>query len=80
MAKPQQQEIVIAEFERSDGLVRLKVGIGKGGEPFVDLRVYWQPEDEWVPTKKGVRFHAEVLPRLIEALQAADKHIEGLYS
>lgn len=82
MAKPQPQEMVIAEFERPDGLVRLKVGISKSGEPFVDLRNYWMPNEQpsdWAPTKKGVRLHAEALPALIEAFKAADKAIEKMY-
>ena len=78
--KPEPQEHVLVEFERPDGLVRLKVGVGKNGDPFVDLRNHWRPEDEWIPTRKGVRLHAETLPRLVEALQKADAMVEEMYS
>ena len=77
--KPEPQEHVLVEFERPDGLVRVKVGVGKDGEPFIDLRNHWMPENDWVPTRKGVRLHAETLPRLIEALKAADAKVEELY-
>ena len=80
MAKPQEQSTILAEFERPDGIVRLKVGITQKGEPYIDLRQYWQPPDtEWTPTRKGVRLHGEMLPELIAALQKADKALDKLY-
>ncbi len=80
MARPQEQSKTIAEFERPDGVVRLKVGVGKNGEPYIDLRNYWQPDDgDWAPTKKGIRLHGEALEALIAALGMADKELDKLY-
>ncbi|KKM60698.1 hypothetical protein LCGC14_1539220 [marine sediment metagenome] len=82
MSRPTEQSEVVAEFERADGVTLLRVGIGKNGEPYVDLRNYWQPTDadDWAPTKKGVRLHGEQLSKLIEALQQAKSKLDKLYA
>ena len=81
MAKPKEQSKVLAEFQRVDGIVRLKVGVTQKGEPYIDLRQYWQPPDtdEWAPTRKGVRLHGEMLEQLVAALGKADKELDKLY-
>lgn len=75
-------EEVVGIFHRgTEGEVRLKVGIGKSGQSFVDLRHYWLPtgsaSDELVPTKRGVRLHAENIDALIEALKSGDEILKG---
>lgn len=42
------------------------------GQDLVDIRVYYQDQDsgEWKPSKKGIAFRVELLPEVIEALQA----------
>jgi hypothetical protein len=59
----------------------VKVGVGKNEQPFVDIRQYWMPPDgdEWAPTKKGVRLHAENLERLREVFATADAELDKLY-
>ena len=49
-------------------------------EPRVDVRAHYLDEDDnWAPTQKGVRLHAEMVPGLITALQEAlDKVDEEL--
>ena len=40
------------------------------GHDLVSLRIYFlSPEDEWLPTKKGVTFHREQLDEVLGALQ-----------
>lgn len=44
------------------------------GHEFLDLRIYYAAgEGELKPTKKGVAINRQVLPALIEALQAAQE-------
>jgi len=42
------------------------------GQDLVDIRIYYQDQDsgEWKPSKKGIAFRVELLPEVIEALQA----------
>ncbi|KKL45603.1 hypothetical protein LCGC14_2354000 [marine sediment metagenome] len=81
MARPKEQSETVAEFERADGVTLLKVGVGKNGEPYIDLRNYWRPEpDTWAPTKKGVRLHGEQLSKLLKALQQAKDTLDKWYA
>ncbi len=60
-----------------DGRIVVKVGTSPGN-PYVDIRLYWLPDGEtdYLPTKKGVRFHAEFLPQMLELLTAASDELE----
>ena len=82
MANPKERDEILAEFERIDGITLLKVGVGKNGEPYIDLRNYWQPPDgdSWAPTKKGVRLHGEALSKLMEALGQAKATLDKWYA
>ncbi len=41
-------------------------------DPHVDVRAYYlNDDDEWAPTSKGVRIHAEMVPELLKQLQLA---------
>jgi hypothetical protein len=54
---------------RDDAELRLTTKPYRGTE-YVSLRTYWKtPAGEWVPTKKGCTFAAELVPEIIEALQ-----------
>ena len=49
-------------------------------QPYLDVRTYYlTDDDEWAPTKKGVRIHAEMGPDLLtyvrEALEAIDEEV-----
>ena len=49
-------------------------------QPYLDIRTYYlTDDDEWAPTKKGVRVHAEMGPDLLtyvqEALEAIDEEV-----
>lgn len=70
------EEILVAP--REDTEIVVKTGIGRNGEPYVDIRNFWLPDGEtdFIPTKKGVRFHAENLEELIRIL---NDHNEKLY-
>jgi Transcriptional Coactivator p15 (PC4) len=71
----------VAEFSKNgNSKVVLKVGCYRQ-KPFVDLRTYFQPDDEeeYKMTKKGVRLHAESIPALIQALQNGDGKLDQFY-
>ena len=75
-------EEVVGTFHQTDeGEIRVKVGVAKSGQPFVDLRHWWLPpgakDEELVPTKRGVRLHAENLEALIAALVGGDEILRG---
>lgn len=81
MASINDTEISCGEFHKGpDEKVVIKTGVRRG-EPFVDIRTLWKPDDSdnFVYTKKGVRFHAESLPDIISFLQRADKELDKIY-
>lgn len=60
---------VIDEFDISDS-AKLKLSIGEfRGSERVDLRQYFKVNDEYIPTKKGVNFDSEWIPKLIEMVE-----------
>ena len=40
------------------------------GVSYIDIRVFFKPDnaDEYIPTKKGITFNAELLPKVLMAL------------
>ena len=41
-------------------------------DPHIDVRNYYLDDDDnWAPTQKGVRIHAEMVPELLKQLQLA---------
>lgn len=76
MAKPKDVELIAREISRGRSSKIVTRGLVSKGEPYIDLRTYYLDDnDEWQPTKKGIRLHAEALPELIEQLQASDEEI-----
>lgn len=64
---------IFAEFQKNTK-ERIRVSaVEFKGHSLVDIRVCWQNDDEWRPTKKGITFSIGLLPEIIEALKAADK-------
>lgn len=82
MAKPQAQEWVIWEKQvtPTEKLV-VKVVVAKSGEAYLDMRRWFAPDDgsDWLPTKRGLRIHAEQLPEFLSAMHDAAKKIDALY-
>lgn len=73
------EEVVGVFHKGDDGEIRLKVGVGRSGQPFIDLRHYWLPpngSDELVPTKRGIRLHAENIDAIVEALRRGDEALK----
>lgn len=66
------EQTVIAEFPKSDDdKIVVSAGLNRGAR-FVDVRQYWRPEDnggEWVPTKRGARFPAEIAGEIADAIR-----------
>ena len=74
------EEVVGVFHKTPDGEVRVSVGRGKNRQGFFSVRKFWLPPGsatgEMVPTKRGVRMHAEVLKEVIAALQKGDEILE----
>ena len=52
----------------------------KEGSPCVDIRQYWKPQDDVVPTKKGLRLRPQEYQRLKDILQEVNAAIPELSS
>ena len=74
------EEVVGIFHKTSDGETRLSVGRGKNRQGFFSVRKFWltpgSATGEMVPTKRGVRMHAETLKEVIAALQKGDEILE----
>lgn len=76
MAKPKDVELTAREISKGRSSKLVIRGLVSKGEAYIDIRTYYLDDsDEWQPTKKGVRLHAESLPELIENLKASDEEI-----
>jgi len=74
------QNKLIDQFHKnSQELIEVHLSEWKGKD-YVDLRIWHLPdptkEGEKIATKKGICINAELLPRLIKALQKAEKALE----
>jgi len=57
---------VISELGITDN-TKLKLSIGEfRGSERVDLRQYFKVDDDYIPTKKGVNFDSEWIPKFLE--------------
>lgn len=43
------------------------------GRTYADLRVFAESEGEYVPTKKGISFRVEDIPKLVDAVAALEQ-------
>lgn len=72
---------IISEFNKNS-IEIVKVSIQEfNGKPYVDLRIWAlnkpaEPGSE-VATKKGICISAELLPKMIDALQSAEDKLEA---
>lgn len=75
--KEMSQDREIAVFAKSAvEEVRVKIVEWKC-QSYIDLRVWFNSNgNEFFPTKKGITIDIELLPRLIDALEKADKALK----
>ena len=81
MTKPEAQEYTIWEKETTptEKLV-VKVVVAESREAFLDMRRWFAPEGGgWLPTKRGLRIHAEQLAEFLDAVRVGAKWIDALY-
>lgn len=77
MASPKDAELTVREISKGQSSKLVIRGIVSKGEAYIDIRTHFINDDEeWLPTKKGIRLHAEALPELIEDLQASQEEID----
>jgi hypothetical protein len=63
--------MLIGEIEKG-ATERIQVSLNNyKGRDYVDIRVYYESEEEWKPTKKGVTIYPDRLEELIKLLQKA---------
>ncbi len=62
MARAKEFEEVVGSIPKNNGdEIRVTALTTKSGEPYIDIRNYYtDDEGEKQPTKKGIRFHAEM--------------------
>ncbi len=72
------QKLIDQFHKRSTELVEVHITEFRNQE-YVDVRIWTLPNPadskDWQPTKKGVCINIDLLPRLIAALQKAEKHL-----
>ena len=66
---------IIGRIERTGGEIRVVLHEWKS-QTYVDIRFWYEKDGQFHPTTKGLRFNAELLPQLIEALQEAGAALE----
>lgn len=69
MAKAQDQEFEGRHVNKGRDRIITRSLVAKG-EPYIDIRTYYEDDSgEWLPTKKGIRLHCEMVPTLLEQIQ-----------
>ena len=69
--------MLIKEIQKNTReVIRINVQEFKGTN-VVDVRVFFQINDDWVPTRKGISLTESVLDEVIEGLEEAQKELEG---
>ena len=66
---------IIGRIEKGGGEIRVCLHEWKS-QTYVDIRFWYEKDGQFHPTTKGLRFHSELLPEFIEALQEAEAVIE----
>ena len=70
-------DLLIKEIQKNTReVIRINVQEFKGTN-VVDVRVFFQINDDWVPTRKGISLTESVLDEVIEGLEEAQKELEG---
>ena len=64
------EEIIIEVEKGRDEVIRVGVAEYEGHD-FAQIRVWYEKDGEWRPTKKGVTFNAKNIDQIIEGLQGA---------
>ena len=61
----------------SDKAIKIKLTYWKDN-PYIDVREYYRGDDnEFLPTKKGIRFPADMVDEIVEGLGAATSASEA---
>lgn len=78
MAKPKEFQEVVGSIPKGDGdEIRVTAGISKD-KPYIDLRFWYKDDDgDMQPTKKGVRFHAEMVEDVLNLIGEATDLIDN---
>jgi hypothetical protein len=60
--------IVVYEFEKN-GREIIRIGLNEyQGHEYVDLRIYYEKEGSYLPSKKGVTMAKDLYPALLEGV------------
>ena len=66
---------IIGKIDKGTGQIRVVLHEWES-QAYVDIRLWYEKDGEYHPSTKGLRFHCELLPQLIEAFQQAEAMIE----
>lgn len=47
------------------------------GKTYFNIRIYFQKDGEWIPTKKGVNLNVDNLEELKTAIEKAEEHLNA---
>ena len=76
MAKVQDQEFEGRHVNKGRDRIITRSLISKG-EPYLDIRTYYEDDNgEWLPTKKGIRLHCEMVSTLLEQIQQSLEEVD----
>jgi hypothetical protein len=68
-------EEIITEVEKGRDEV-IRVGVSEyEGHDFAQVRVWYEKDGDWRPTKKGVTFNAKNIDQVIEGLRGAKEKL-----
>jgi hypothetical protein len=67
MAEP--QDYVLIELPRGESDVLRITRRSYEGKPYTDIRIFFNKDGEWLPTKKGLSIRDGELPQVLAALQ-----------
>tara|TARA_R100001509_G_scaffold156072_1_gene119000 strand:+ start:1297 stop:1500 length:204 start_codon:yes stop_codon:yes gene_type:complete len=60
--------MIITEIKKDDANKLVVEAKEYKGHKYVDIRVYWQHEDNWYPTKRGITITKKNKEALMEAI------------
>lgn len=73
---PEDREIISID-KGADKAIKIKLTYWKDS-PYIDIREYYLgEEDEYMPTKKGIRFSSDMIVDIISGLQEARHSIDS---
>lgn len=70
-AKENSSSTILAEFMQGKNTVRVSKS-KYAGKDFVDIRVFYDGNGSWLPTKKGISIRLENFPEFMKAVRKAE--------